>query len=63
MAMYRVRWEIDVEAETPYEAAVAARKAQVRPGTIATVFEVSEHVGPGEPRWRHCGMFDLGKGD
>ena len=40
----RVRWEIDVEAKTALEAAQAARAAQLRPGTIATVFEVGKRM-------------------
>jgi hypothetical protein len=40
--LYRVRWEIEVEAETPREAAQKARFYQTKPGTTATVFEVAE---------------------
>ena len=40
--LYRVRWEIEVEAEMPQQAAEKARHYQVKPGTTATVFEVSE---------------------
>jgi hypothetical protein len=40
--LYRVLWEIEVEAETPLEAAEKARHYQVKPGTTATVFEVAE---------------------
>jgi hypothetical protein len=40
--LYRVRWEIEVEAETPREAAERARHYQTKPGTTATVFEVAE---------------------
>jgi hypothetical protein len=36
------RWEIEVEAETPLEAAEKARHYQTKPGTTATVFEVAE---------------------
>jgi len=38
--LYRVRWEIEVEAETPFAAAEKARH-QTKPGTTATVFEVA----------------------
>jgi len=34
---YRVTWTIDVEAESPVKAAIAARKAQ-EPGSSALVF-------------------------
>jgi hypothetical protein len=38
---YLVSWEFDVfDAATPIEAALQARKAQIRPDTIATVFTV-----------------------
>jgi hypothetical protein len=40
--LYRVRWEIEVEAETPREAAERARHYQTKPGTTAAVFEVAE---------------------
>jgi hypothetical protein len=40
---YRVRWVIEVDADSPHDAAVKARAAQIRPGTIATVFEVQEY--------------------
>ena len=40
--LYRVRWEIEVEAETPREAAERARHHQTKPGTTATVFKVAE---------------------
>jgi hypothetical protein len=34
--LYRVRWEIEVEAETPQHAAEKARHYQTKPGTTAT---------------------------
>jgi len=40
MAMYKVRWEIDVDARSHREAAREALKIQRDPGSIATVFEV-----------------------
>jgi hypothetical protein len=40
--LYRVCREIEVEAETPREAAERARFYQVKPGTTATVFAVAE---------------------
>jgi hypothetical protein len=40
--LYRVRREIEVEAETPLAAAEKARHYQTKPGTTATVFEVAE---------------------
>ena len=46
--MWRVTWVIDVDASSHEEAARKARAAQVRPGTIATVFTV-QAPGVGEP--------------
>jgi hypothetical protein len=40
--LYRVRLEIEVEAETPLAAAERARHYQVKPDTTAAVFEISE---------------------
>jgi hypothetical protein len=40
--LYSVRWEIEVEAETPRDAAEKARHYQTKPGSTATVFEVAE---------------------
>lgn len=44
---WKVVWTIDEWAPTPEEAARKARLAQIRPNTLATVFEVREHVEPG----------------
>jgi hypothetical protein len=44
--LYRVLWEIEVEAETPREAAERARHYQTKPGGTATVFEVAERPIP-----------------
>jgi hypothetical protein len=40
---YRVKWEIDVDARSPREAAHKALKIQRDPESIATVFEVGYH--------------------
>jgi len=40
MPEYRVRWEIDIEAESYQEAAEAALAIQRIPASIATVFDV-----------------------
>jgi hypothetical protein len=37
---YRVNWNIEVDADSPREAAIEARKAQIRPGSTAVVFTV-----------------------
>lgn len=42
MNSYRVKWEIDVEADTPEEAARKALAIQRNPESIATVFDVEE---------------------
>lgn len=42
MSTYRVKWEIDVDADSHEEAARKAQASQIRPGTTATYFEVAE---------------------
>ncbi len=42
---FRVIWEIDIDADSPMEAAQEARTVQLRPDTTATVFSVWEHAG------------------
>lgn len=43
MTNYLVTWEIDTfDARTPLDAALNARAAQIRPGTTATVFTVTD---------------------
>lgn len=44
MTTYRVKWEIDIEAETHEEAARAARKIHCDPESIATQFDVAANV-------------------
>jgi hypothetical protein len=41
---YRVIWEIDIHADSPKEAAEAAREVQLRPDMPATVFEVWDYA-------------------
>ena len=43
--MMRVRWEIDIDADSPVEAARAALAIQRRPESIATVFVVIDPNG------------------
>lgn len=45
MPSYRVVWEIDIEADTPEEAAEMARYYQTVPGTTAIVFDVRDTMG------------------
>jgi hypothetical protein len=40
MKQYRVRWIIDIEADSPTDAAVAAQAIQRDPNSTATVFDV-----------------------
>jgi hypothetical protein len=42
MPEYRVRWEINIEADTPEEAARIARDYQLDPEAIVGVFDVRE---------------------
>lgn len=41
---YRVVWEIEIEADSPLQAAQDARTIQLTPGMSATVFDVWAHV-------------------
>jgi hypothetical protein len=41
---FRVIWEIEIEADSPKEAAQEARVVQLTPGMSATVFDVWAHV-------------------
>jgi len=43
MKLYRVTWVIDLEADSPEEAARKALEIQRDPDSTATVFEVQEH--------------------
>jgi hypothetical protein len=43
--MYRVEWEIDIEADNPHEAAQKALMIQRRHGSSATVFTVFDESG------------------
>ena len=42
---YRVSWKIDVDAETPDEAAATARIIQLDRGSLANVFTVTDSEG------------------
>lgn len=44
MAMFLVNWDIGIEADTAWEAAEKARGYQVKDGTSALVFDVTEKV-------------------
>lgn len=39
---YHVIWEMDIDADSPLEAAVQARENQTRPGTWSVVFDVTD---------------------
>lgn len=47
MPEYRVKWEMDVEADTPEEAARVARDYQLDPEAIVGVFDVYKRDGHG----------------
>lgn len=42
MPLYRISWVIDLDAETPLEAAQLALEVQRDPNSIATVFVVED---------------------
>lgn len=43
MNLYTVTWDIDIEADTPEDAARQAREIQLRADSIATVFQVYDN--------------------
>ncbi|MEK6832678.1 MAG: hypothetical protein AABY32_01410 [Nanoarchaeota archaeon] len=45
MKEFRVSWEIDIDANSPYEAAKEAFKIMQEPGSSATFFEVTSPKG------------------
>lgn len=45
MAEYRVEWAIDIEADTPEEAARLALEIQRDPASTAMVFTVTDEAG------------------
>lgn len=53
MNTYRVRWEIDVDADSHEEAARKAQASQIRPGTTATYFYVAEERQDARGMERH----------
>lgn len=46
MTLYHVTWEIDIEADSPVEAAQTARKWLLDPGAECVVFGVKEFDTP-----------------
>lgn len=45
MKSFLVKWEIDIEADNPIEAAKEARKIHLDGGSTATVFHVKDNTG------------------
>ena len=45
MPAYRVHWEIDLDADSPREAAEQALTIHRNPESIATVFDVTDETG------------------
>ncbi len=41
MATYLIKWEVDIEADSPQEAAKIAREMQLDPDSEAVVFDVT----------------------
>lgn len=59
MYLYRVTWEIDVEADTPHEAAEKTREIQERREGIAHVYDVQQWEGPNGQFLGETRRFDL----
>lgn len=49
MPRYLVSWEIDIDADSPREAARQAHEMVRRADTTANVYQVTEHDADGEP--------------
>lgn len=47
MTEYFVRWTVEIDADSPEEAAKIARGMQLDPKSVATVFNVSTDEGDG----------------
>lgn len=56
MKQYLVTWVIDIEANSPEEAAEAALEIQRRADSTATVFDVREDVPGVGPRHHHVDL-------
>ena len=57
---YRIRWDIDLHAISHVDAARQARSIQLRPESLATVFDVVLRSDvSAEPDWSHAETIDL----
>ena len=59
MSMYRVTWVIDLETDSPQEAAEAALRIQRDTDSTATVFHVEQQFGSKGLVTKNFGEFDL----
>jgi len=57
---YLVKWEIDIDADSPHEAAEKALAIQRNPESIATVFEVTFNTFDQDGYGVHTHKIDLG---
>ena len=62
MPDYLVRWDIDIEATSPRDAAKKALEVQRDPKSIATVFFVRKHASDSRKPDLRFRQVDLGKG-
>lgn len=62
MKEFLVTWQIDIEAETPEDAAREAFRAQRDPDSIATVFEVQERTKDGHSEPIRVDLEEVGLG-
>lgn len=63
MTIYLVQWEIDIEADSPREAAVKALRIQRDPESIATVFAVWWETSRSGEHTVHQSKIDLSEGE
>ena len=65
MTTYRIEWEIELDADSPQEAAEKALAIHRNPNSMATVFDVTEFDAPDhrDSNWRIDLSEDAGEND
>ena len=63
MTMYRVTWEIDIEADDAIDAARQALEIHRDPDSIATVFSVQEYGTPNGIHPQEIDLLEVGTDD
>lgn len=55
---YRVTWDIDIDADSPLEAAREARRIQLNPDSSAVFFRVVEGLDPDSDRFHDVDLLE-----